>query len=157
MSACECFKNVELLALPDNKSVELFIGNDNAFLMPDLEERVGMSHSNPHAILAPLGRPACGGASPLEKGPVKVSRVQSCDLDVDIPLSPEIMSRASRDDCIRQLEQALRDLNLQNAKIDSSQRNKDGGKFVDTHAVVQDSRFEIPVHVKIGVSSSSFG
>ena len=35
------FQDTDLLHLPDNKSVDLLIGNDNAFLMTALEEREG--------------------------------------------------------------------------------------------------------------------
>ena len=45
------FEDVELFELPDNETVDLFIGNDNVFLMTVLEERVGVSRCKPHAIL----------------------------------------------------------------------------------------------------------
>ena len=97
MSAYEHFNNVESIELPDSKSVGLLTGNDNALLVTLFEKRVGMLRSNPHAILILLGWMACGGASSLEKKPVKVCRVQACvDLDVETSMSPEIVSRIDR-------------------------------------------------------------
>ena len=61
------FKDVELYESPDNDTVDLLIGNDNAFLMTVLVERVGVSRCEAHAVLTPLGCLACGGKSPLEK------------------------------------------------------------------------------------------
>ena len=135
--------------LPDNDTVDLPIGNDNAFLMTVLEERVGVSRCEPHAVLTPLGWLACGGKSPLENQNVKVCRVQtSSDLSSEVLLNREIVSCDKR---ISALEQALRDVTLQDAKIESSQSDKETRKFVEAHVVVKDSRFEIPVPLKTGV------
>ena len=52
------FEDIELYKLPDNDTLDLLIGNDNAdnaFLMIVLEERVAVSRCEPHAILTPLG------------------------------------------------------------------------------------------------------
>ena len=104
------FKDVELFELPENKTVDLLIGNDNAFLMIVLEERVGASRSDLHAILTPLGWLGCGGRSPLEESPVKVCRVQACvNMTADVTKCPEIVARDNR---IRELEQALKDVTL---------------------------------------------
>ena len=67
MSSYEHFKDVEMFDLPDNSSVDLLIGNYNAFLLTVLEEREGLSRSEPHAVLTPLGWLACGGVSPLQR------------------------------------------------------------------------------------------
>ena len=143
------FEDVELYELPDNDTVDLLIGNDNAFLMTVLEERVGVSRCEPHAVLTPSGWLACGGKSPLEKQNVKVCRVQtSSDLGSEVLLNQEIVSREER---ISELEQALRDVGLQDAKIESSRSDKEARKFVEAHVVVKDSRFEIPVPLKTGV------
>ena len=72
MSTFAHFRDVELFELPENKTVDLMIGNDNAFLMTVLEERVGASCSDPHGILTPLGWLGCGGRNSLEGSPVKV-------------------------------------------------------------------------------------
>ena len=61
MSTFAHFRDAELFELPENKTVGLLIGNGNAFLMTVLEERVGASRSDPHAILTPLGWLGCGG------------------------------------------------------------------------------------------------
>ena len=63
--------------MPENKTVDLLIGSDNAFLMTALEERVDASRSDPHANLTPLGWLGRGGRSPLEESPVKICRVYS--------------------------------------------------------------------------------
>ena len=49
------------------------------------------------------------------------------------------------------MEQALRDVTLQHAKIESSRSDKEARKFVEVHVVVKDSRFKIPVPLKTGV------
>ena len=91
----------------------------------------------------------CGGKSPLKKQNVKVCRVQtSSDLSNEVLLNHEIVSR---DEKISELEQALRDVTLQDAKIESSRSDKEARKFVKAHLVVKDSRYEIPIPLKIGV------
>ena len=130
-------------------TVNLLIGNDNAFLVTVLEERVGVSRCEPHAVSTPLGWLACGGKSPLEKQNVKVCRVQtSSNLSSELLLNQEIVSCDER---ISELEQALRGVTLQDAKIESSRSDKEARKFVEAHVVVKDSRFEIPVPLKTGV------
>ena len=61
-------------------------------------------------------------------------------LDFEITLKRKIVSR---DDCIRELEQALKDLNLQDAEVDRSRSDKEAKEFVKTHTVVSNSRFEM--------------
>ena len=130
------FLHFEDVELPDNDTVDLLIGNDNAFLMTVLEERVGVSRCEPRAVLTPLGWLACGGKSPLEEQNVKVCRVQtSFDLSSEVLLNQEIVSR---DEMISELEQALRDITLQDAKIESFRSDKEARKFVEAHAVVKD-------------------
>ena len=143
------FEDVELYELPYNDTVDLLIGNDNAFLMTVLEERVGVSRCEPHAVLTLLGWLVCGGKSPLEEQNVKVCRVQTYfDLSSEVLLNQEIISR---DEKISELEQALRDITLQDEKIESSRSDREARKFVEAHVVVKDSRFEIPVSLKTGV------
>ena len=80
---------------------------------------------------------------------LKVCGVQtSSDLSGEVLLNQEIVSR---DEKISELEQALRDVTLQDAKIESSRSDKEARKFVVAHVVVKDSRFEIPVPLKTGV------
>ena len=149
MSYYSHFEGVEMFELQDRTSVDLLIGNDNAFLMTVLEERVGVSRCDPHAILTPLGWLACGGVSPLEKESVKIRPVKAgVDLSIGSPLSQEL---ASRDERIRELEAALRDVNLQDMKVDRSRGDKEAKQFVEAHTVVKDSRFNIPIPVKSGV------
>ena len=146
MSDYSHFNDVELLELTDRTSVDLLIGNDNACLMTVFEERVGVSRCDLHAVLTPLGWLACGGVSPLEKESVKVCRVKAdVDLDVETPLNQELVWR---DDRIRELEEALRDVNLQDLKMDSSRADKEAKQFVETHTVVKNSRFTIPIPLK---------
>ena len=93
MSTFAHFKDVELFELPENTTVDLLIGNDNAFFMTVLEERVGASRSDPHAILTPLGWLGCGCRSPLEESPVKVCRVQArVNMTADVTECPEIVA-----------------------------------------------------------------
>ena len=125
-----------------NISIKFFLKS----LMTVLEERVGVSRCDPHAILTPLGWLACGGVSSLEKESVKVCRVKAdVDLDVETPLNQELVWR---DDRIRELVEALRDVNLQDLKMDSSRADKEAKQFVETHTVVKNSRFTIPIPLK---------
>ena len=149
LSSYAHFKDVEMFELPDIDTVDILIGNDNACLMTVLEERVGLSRDEPHAVLTPLGWLGCGGGSPLDKKSVKVCRIQvGSDLGMEAPVNAEIMARDER---IRELEHALKDITLYNAEIDSSRSDKDARQFVEAHSVVKDSRYEIPVPMKSGV------
>ena len=142
---------MELFELPENKTVDLLIGNDNVFLMTVLEERVGASRSDPHAILTPLEWLDCGGRSPLEESPVKVCRVQACvNMTADVTECSEIEARSNR---IRELEQVLKDVTLQDAEIDCSRSDKEARQWVESNVIVKDSRFEIPVPLKKGVDA----
>ena len=88
-----------------------------------LEERLGASRSDPHAILTPLGWLGCGGRSPYKESPVKVCRVQACvDMTADVTECPEIVARGNQ---IRELEQALKDVTLQDAKMDCFRSDKE--------------------------------
>ena len=134
MSTFVHFKDVELFELPENKTVDLLIGNDNAFLMTMLEERVGASRSDPHAILTPLGWLGCGGKSPLEESPMKVCRQH----DSRCYRMSEIVARDNR---ICELEKALKDVTLQDAEIDCPQSDKEARQLVESNVIVKDLRF----------------
>ena len=64
--------------------MDIIIGNDNAFLMCAMEERMGESRDESHAIFIPLGRMASEGRSPLYAGATKVLRVQTCVANDDL-------------------------------------------------------------------------
>ena len=99
--------------------------------MTVLEERVGASRSDPHAILTPLEWLGCGGRNPLEESPVKVCRVQACfDMTAGVTECTEIVARGNR---IRELEQALKDVTLQDAEIDCRNRSdKEARQWVES-------------------------
>ena len=119
--------------------------------MTVLEERVGASRSDPHAILTPLEWLGCGGRNPLEESPVKVCRVQACfDMTAGVTECTEIVARGNR---IRELEQALKDVTLQDAEIDCSRSDKEARQWVESNVIVKDSRFEIPVPLKEDVEA----
>ena len=86
--------------MPDNKSVDLLIDNDDAFVMSVLEEREGTNLGKPHAVLSKVGWYACGGVSPLENTPIKICRLQACfksvDDVLDPPFNPNIVSRDNK-------------------------------------------------------------
>ena len=85
----------------------------------------------------------------MKKQNVKVCQVQtSSDLSSEVLLNQEIVSR---DEKISELEQALRDVMLQDAKIKSSRSDKEARKFLEARVVVQDSCFEIPVSLKTSI------
>ena len=70
----------------------------------------------------------CGEKFSLEKQNVKICRVQTCsDLNREVLLNHEIVSRDER---ISELEQALRDITLQDAKIENFWINKEARKFL---------------------------
>ena len=71
------FQDIDLLHLPDNESVDLLIGNDNALLITVLEEREGTNNRKPHAVLSKIGWYSCGGVSPLENALIKICRVHA--------------------------------------------------------------------------------
>ena len=57
----------------------------------------------------------------------------------------------SRDKKISELDHDLRDVTLQDAKTESSRSDKEARKFVASHVIVKNSRFEIPDPLKTGV------
>ena len=63
---------------------------------------------------------------------------------------PEIVARGNR---IREQEQALKDVTLQDAEIDCSLSDKEARQWVESNVIVKDSRFEIPVPLKEGVEA----
>ena len=83
---------------------------------------------------------------PLENTPVKICQVQarakSVDNVSDPPFNPDIVSRNNK---IRKLEQALREVMLEDTELDSSRSDKKAKKFVDAHAAVKDSHFELQI------------
>ena len=93
-----------MLHLPDNKLVNLLIGNDNAFLMTVLEEREGTDVRELHAVLSKIGWYACGDVSPPENTSAKICRVQACVKSAnDVLDSPFNHDIVSRDNKIREL------------------------------------------------------
>ena len=104
-----------------------------------------------NAILTPLGWLGCDGRSPMEESPVKVCRVQAyVKMTAGVTECPEIVARDNR---IRELEQALKDVTLQDAKMDYSRSDKEARQLVESKVIVKDSRFEIPVPLKEGVEA----
>ena len=59
------FDGVKFFILDNCNTVDIIIGNDNAFLMSAMEERMGESRDESHAIFIPLGRMASEGRSPI--------------------------------------------------------------------------------------------
>ena len=53
LSNLQHFDGVELVTLDNCDTVDIIIGNDNALLMCKMEERVGESRDEPHAIFTP--------------------------------------------------------------------------------------------------------
>ena len=60
---------------------------------------------------------------------------------VDVTECPEILARDNR---IRELEQTLKDVTLQDAEIDCSRSDKEARQLVESNVIVKDSRLEIP-------------
>ena len=78
---------------------------------------------------------------------MKVCRVRANVTEVENPVVD------SKDERIRELEQALRDVALQDTKLDSSRSDKEARKFVEEHIAVKKDRYEIPVPLKEGVDT----
>ena len=117
--------------------------------MTVLGERKGSNVREPHAVLSKISWYACGGISPLKNTPVKICRVPACVKSVDNVLDPTInLDIVSRDNKIREIEQALREVVLEDAELDSSRSDYEAKKFVDVHAAVKDFRFELRISLK---------
>ena len=84
LSNLQHFDDVKLFTLDNFDTVGIIIGNDNAFLMCTMEERMGESRDEPHAIFILLGWMASGGRSPLYVRATKVLRVQTCMANDDL-------------------------------------------------------------------------
>ena len=78
------FDGVKLFILYNCDTVDIIIDNGNAFLMCTMEERVGESQNEPHAIFTRLGWMASGRRSPLYAAATKVLRVQTCVANDDL-------------------------------------------------------------------------
>ena len=93
---------------------------------------------------------ACGGVSQLENAQDKICPVQTCVKSVDDVLDPPFNPNiVSRDNEIRELEQALREVMMEDAELDSFRSDKQANMFVDAHAAAfKDSRFELRIPLK---------
>ena len=116
------FDGVKLVALDNCDTVDIIIGNDNAFLMCTMEERMGESRDEPHAMFTPLGWMASGRRSPLYTRATKVLRVQTCVANDD--LSQCKLDLKARDREIAALKGQLRNLAVQNEAFDLSRTDK---------------------------------
>ena len=81
LSYLQHFDGVKLFILDNCDTV---ISNDNAFLMCTVEERMGESRDEPHAVFTPLGWMASGGRLPSYARATKVIRVQTCEANDDL-------------------------------------------------------------------------
>ena len=66
---------------------------------------------------------------------------------MDSPFNPDIVS-LSRDNKIREHEQGLREVMLEDAELDSFRSDMETKRIVDAHAAVKDSRFELRIPLK---------
>ena len=88
--------------------------------------------------------------SPLEN--TQICRVQACVKSVDDVLDPPFnLDNVLPDNKMRELEQTLREVMLEDAELDSSRSDEEAKKFVDAHAAVKDSRFELQIPLKAGI------
>ena len=60
LSVYEHFNDIDIICLDNCHSVDVLLGNDNAYLMYAKQERKGKSQTEPHALLSPLGCLAFG-------------------------------------------------------------------------------------------------
>ena len=103
--------------------------------------------------MSKIGRYACRGVFPLENTPVKICRVQACVKRVDDVLDPPFNADiVSRDNKIRELEQALREVMLEDAELDSSSSDKEAKSLLmHMQLIVKDYCFELRISLKAGI------
>ena len=143
------FDGVKLVTLDSCDTVDIIIGNDNAFLVCTMEERMGESRGEPHAILTPLGWMASGRRSPLYARATKVLRVQACVANDD--LSQCKLDLEARDRGIAVLKGQLRDLAVQNEALDLSRTDKIAKGLIKPNVKLCDDHFEIPLPLKANI------
>ena len=103
--------------------MDIIIGNDDAFLMCVMEEHLGESRDEPHAIFSPLDWMASGGRLPLYAGTTNVLKVQTCVANEDLSrykLDQEARDReivALKSQLKRSLKGQLRYLDVQNEAL----------------------------------------
>ena len=149
LSNLQHFDGVKLVTLDNCDTVDIIIGNDNAFLMCTKEERMGESRGEPHAIFTPLGWMASGGRSPLYVRATKVLRVQTCVANDD--LSQCKLDLEARDREIAALKGQLRDLAVQNEALDLSRTDEIAKGLVEPNVKLCDDHFEIPLPLKADI------
>ena len=117
--------------------------------MCTMEERMGESRGERHAIFNPLGWMASGGRLPLFARATKVVRVQTCVVNDD--LSQCKLDLDARDREIAGLKGQLRDLALQNKALDLSRTDKIAKGLAEPNVKLCDDHFEIPLPLKADI------
>ena len=144
LSNLQDFDCTKLFALDNCGIMDIVIGNDNAFLMCAMKERMKQSRDEPHAIFTLMDWMASGGRSPLYTRATKVLRVQTCVANDD--LSQCELDLEARDREIAELKRQLRYLAVQNEALDLSRTGKIAKGLVEPNVKLCDYHFEIPLH-----------
>ena len=143
------FDGLKLFTLDNCDTVDIIIGNDNAFLMCAMEERMEEGRDEPHAVFTLLDWMASGGRLPLYAGATKVLRVQTCVANDD--LSQRKLDLEARDKKIAALKGQLKDLAVQDEALDLSRADVVAKGLVEPDFKLCDDHFEIPLPLKADV------
>ena len=149
LSNLQHFDGVKLVTLDNCDTVDIIIGNDNAFLMCTKEERMEESRDEPHAIFTPLGWMASGGRSSLYARATKVLGEQTCVANDD--LSQCKLDLEARDREIAASKGQLRDLAVQNEALDLSRTDEIAKGLVEPNVKLCNDHFEIPLPLKADI------
>ena len=140
LSTYQNFHDIEIQAVPDRKHVDILLGLDNSDLMTVLEERVG-AKNQPHAIHTPIGWVASGGRELRESHSFQSFRVS-------LQVIPD-----ERDQKIREMQETIRELKLQDEDVQMSINDKKSQEIVESKTRLVDGRYEIPVPLKDNIKS----
>ena len=148
------FEDVNIFTIDDCMTVDVIIGNDNAFLMWAKEERIGESFDEPHAIHTPLGWLASGGVSLLSEGVAQSFRVQTagCVSSDSVDATRYATELEKRDREILTLKDTIKELSLDAETVVPSRNDVLACDLVKPNVRVKDNRFEIPVPLKSDIS-----
>ena len=136
------FDGVKLVTLDNCDTVDIIIGNDHAFLMCTMEQRMGESRGEPRAIITPW----VGWLLEEDRPYMPALRVQTCVANDD--LSQCKFDLEARDREIAALKDQLRDLAVQNKALDLSRTDEIAKGLVEPNVKLCDDHFEISLPLK---------
>ena len=121
LSVYEHFNDINIVFLDNCHSVDVLLGNDNAYLMYTKQERMGKRQTDPHALLSPLGWLAFGGKTSLSEVPVKVLRANVEDKQSKTLSLQQAIDR--KDAEIAELRSVVKELSVKDEILQWSRTN----------------------------------